>query len=421
MFDLVDQGITYLSSQSLASLFHLFWFVILFAVPRYTLSFLSVIATGAAWKRMNRRKPHLGRVSVVVAGHNEQDSIERCVLSLHDQSQPPDEIIAVSDGSTDRMAQKLYELQERGLIQEAHVLQMRGGNSAGVTLSAGRATGDIVVNVDCDCTYDRHALREICRPLGDPRVGGVAGNILVRNERTSLIATFQAIEYMISISQGKQAANLTDQMTCVSGAFGAFRRSALMQVGGLDSGGGEDLDVTLKLRTRDWRTVFAEDAICYTDVPDTLSALTRQRFRWERDAIRLRYRKHRAFLNPFSTRFSVSELLHELDFFTFNVVAAAAFPVYLVWLFVTYGDMAPVILLGAQAGMLVLDTFTFLLAASVAPKAHAARLAPFIVGYSLLYGFYMRFVRLAAYVQEWVFRASYEDTYVPRKVHLERK
>ncbi len=127
MFDLVDQGITYLSSQSLASLFHLFWFVILFEVPRYTLSFLAVIATGAAWKRMNRRKPHLGRVSVVVAGHNEQDSIERCVLSLHDQSQPPDEIIAVSDGSTDRMAQKLYELQERGLIQEAHVLQMRGG------------------------------------------------------------------------------------------------------------------------------------------------------------------------------------------------------------------------------------------------------------------------------------------------------
>jgi cellulose synthase/poly-beta-1,6-N-acetylglucosamine synthase-like glycosyltransferase len=421
MFDLVDEGISYLSSQSLAGVVYLFWFVILFEVPRYTLSFLSVIATGAAWKQMSHRRLHIGRVSVVVAGHNEEDSIERCVQSLRNQSQPPDEIIAVSDGSTDRMAQKLYELQERGLIQEAHVLEMRGGKSAGVNLCAGRASGDIVVNVDCDCTYDRHALREICRPFVDPHVGGVAGNILVRNESKSLIATFQAIEYMISISQGKQAANLTDQMTCVSGAFGAFRRKALMQVGGLDSGGGEDLDVTLKLRTRHWRTVFAEEAICYTDVPETLSALTRQRFRWERDAVRLRYRKHRAFLNPFSTRFSFIELLHELDFLIFNIAAAAAFPLYLVWLFVVFGDLAPVILLGAQAGMLVLDTFTFLLAASVAPKAHAARLAPFLVGYSLLYGFYMRFVRLAAYMQEWVFRASYEDSYVPRKVHLVRK
>ena len=167
----------------------------------------------------------------------------------------------------------------------------------------------------------------------------VAGNIVVRNADHSVITGFQAIEYMISISQGKQAADLTDQMTCVSGAFGAFRRVALNRVGGLDAGGGEDLDVTLRLRQAGWRTLFAPEAICYTNAPETLAVLIRQRFRWERDAVRLRYRKHRDLLNPFSSRFSVRELLHEIEFAVFNVGSAIIFPIYIVWLFVTYGDL----------------------------------------------------------------------------------
>jgi cellulose synthase/poly-beta-1,6-N-acetylglucosamine synthase-like glycosyltransferase len=319
------------------------------------------------------------------------------------------------------MPQRLRQLQARGLIQEAHCTQLRAGKSAGVNLAVGRTTGEIIVNVDCDCTFDRHALKHIIAPFADPRVGGVAGNIILRNPKASLVTSCQAIEYMISISQGKTAANLTDLMSCVSGAFGAFRRETLERVGGLDSGGGEDLDVTLKLRSAGWHALFAPDAICYTDAPVTLMALTRQRFRWERDAVRLRYRKHRALLNPFSKRFDVIELLHELDFIFFNVVAAVAFPFYLVWLFAMYGDLAPMILLAAQIGMWVMDLFTFLLAAWMTPKAHALSLMPYLLAYSPFYGFLMRMIRIAAYLQEWVFRASYKDPYVPQKVHLVRK
>jgi cellulose synthase/poly-beta-1,6-N-acetylglucosamine synthase-like glycosyltransferase len=419
MPNFISESITFLTSQSGVSLFTLFWFVIIFEVPRYTLGF---IATLVLTVRSRNKHPYdAERLSVVIAGHNEEDSVERCVHSLLEQSRPPDEIIVVSDGSTDRMPEKLRSMQRRGLIKEAHCTQMRGGKSAGVNLAVGRTTGDIVVNVDCDCTFDRNALKEIVVPFADPRVGGVAGNIIVRNPKVSVVTACQAIEYMISISQGKQAANLTEQMSCVSGAFGAFRREALARVGGLDSGGGEDLDVTLKLRTAGWKAVFAADAICYTDVPETLMALTRQRFRWERDAVRLRYRKHRALLNPFSKRFDVIELLHELDFMVFNIIAAVMFPVYLVWLFVAYGDFAPLVLMAAQIGMWGLDLFTFLLAAWMTPKAHALSLLPYLLAYSPCYGFLMRMVRVAAYVQEWVFRSSYFDPYVPKKVHLVRK
>jgi cellulose synthase/poly-beta-1,6-N-acetylglucosamine synthase-like glycosyltransferase len=419
MWDFTSESLAFLTSQSGSSLFTLFWFVIIFEIPRYTLGF---VATLALTIRPRSKQPyHAARLSVVIAGHNEEDSIERCVMSLREQSRPPDEIIVVSDGSTDRMPEKLRSLQSRGLIKEAHCTQMRGGKSAGVNLAVGRTTGDIIVNVDCDCTFDRNALNKIIEPFADPKVGAVAGNIIVRNPKASLVTACQAIEYMISISQGKQAADLTDQMTCVSGAFGAFRRETLDRVGGLDSGGGEDLDVTLKLRTAGWKAVFAAGAICYTDVPETLLALTRQRFRWERDAVRLRYRKHRDLLNPFSKQFDVIELLHELDFIVFNILAAVAFPIYLVWLFVIYGDFAPLILMAAQIGMWSLDLFTFLIAAWMTPKANAMSLMPYLLAYSPFYGFLMRMVRVAAYVQEWVFRASYRDPYVPKKVHLVRK
>jgi hypothetical protein len=83
--------------------------------------------------------------------------------------------------------------------------------------------------------------------------------------------------------------------------------------------------------------------------------------------------------------------------------------------------LALTILIGAQVGMLVLDSLTFALGALAAPRVKTLRLVPYIVGYSLFNGLVMRFVRLAAYVQEWIVEASYRDTYVPSKVHRVRR
>lgn len=421
MIETLSDGVTYLMAQSGESLLRLFWFVAIFEFPRYTLSFLSVAALAFYTERKIREPAIVGRVTVLIAGHNEENKIERCVYALREQSRRPDEIIVISDGSTDRMPEKLRDLQDAGLIAEGHSTQVRSGKSAALNLALSRATGDIVIVVDCDCTFDRHAIRNILEPFDDPRIGGVAGNIVVRNATHGLITAFQAIEYVISISQGKQASDLTGQVSCISGAFGAFRTQALKGVGAYDAGGGEDLDVTLSLRKAGWRTVFAGDAICYTDVPERLSVLVRQRFRWERDAVHLRYRKHRELLNPFSSRFSVRELLHEFDFLIFNLGSAVFFPIYIVWLFTTFHTLGFIILLGAQAGMMVLDGVAFALAALVTPRVNVVGLVPYVPGYSLFNGLFMRFVRLGAYLDEWIFEASYQDTYVPRKVHRVRR
>jgi cellulose synthase/poly-beta-1,6-N-acetylglucosamine synthase-like glycosyltransferase len=415
----LQDGLAYLAAQPASTLFLTFWFVLLLEVPHYSLRFAAAASSHlfAALSRKQDAVPAaIGRITAVIAGHNEACAIERCVASIHEQSLKPDEIIVVSDGSTDKMPRKLQALADAGLIDYYYKSDLRGGKAAGLNLGAYRATGDIIVNIDCDCSLDRFAIEELVKPFSDPAMGAVCGNIFVRNQEVGLLTKFQAIEYLITISLGKVAAGLIGQVVCISGAFGAYRRAAYEAIHGSDPGGGEDLDLTLRLRKAGWRMGFAPDSIVATDVPETLKALLRQRFRWDRDALGLRYRKHRELMNPFSRRFRPSELFHELEFLVFIILPAAVFPFYVLWLFDLYGAFAFAILIAAQAGLFLLDIASFLLAGLANPKAKSLGLMLYLPGYSLYSGYFMRFVRLFAFVQEWIFSASRKDPYVPEKV-----
>jgi cellulose synthase/poly-beta-1,6-N-acetylglucosamine synthase-like glycosyltransferase len=419
MWEIFDDGFTYLTSQSWESLVALFWFVIIFELPRYTITFVTAGLLLPFHRQLAapRVRP---RVTTVIAGHNEADSIERCVRALHEQSWPPDEIVVVSDGSTDAMTRRLRELRRLGLVHIVHSTDLRAGKAAAVNLAVRSSTGDIIVNLDCDCTLDRFAFENICRPFVDPHIGVVAGNIVVRNAKASFIAGYQSLEYLVILSLGKRGNNIVDTVVCASGAFSAFRKTALESVLGLDAGGGEDLDLTLRLRKAGWGVWFSPEAICYTDVPATMAAFIRQRFRWERDAIRIRFRKHSDQVAPLSSRLQTLELLHQLEFLAFDVGAAIAMPFYLVWLYSTYGDTATAILVAAQLGMFVLDILTLCLASLTMSKVLSVRYLLYMPAYSVMNSYVMRFVRLTAYFQEWIFTASYEDSYVPAKVHRQR-
>lgn len=408
---MIAEALDYLTAQGGHSLLALFWYVIVFEIPRYT--FLAILVAFVP-RRPTGEVPDL-RVSLVVVGHSEEHTIVRCIDAMHEQSRPPDEIIVISDGSSDRMAERISGLRRAGRVDQAHHTDLRSGKSAGINLGCRFASGDIVIVADCDCTFDRHAIREILRPFSDRDVGAVGGQVTVRNAWKSLVTRFQTIEYMISISLGRQGQDRIGQVTCVSGAFGAFRRSAILGIGGFDSGGGEDLDLTLRLRQRGWKVRFAAYAICHTDAPATRDTLVRQRLRWERDAIRLRFRKHGrlAARAPIGHRFT--ELLHEVEFLVLHVIAVAALPAYWVWILHIYGAPGITVIAAAHLGMMTLDAITFALAASVTRQERAGVLALFVPGYSIFFT-YMRLVRLSAYLQEWIFRASYRDSYVPAKV-----
>ena len=422
-----DLGVSFLLSQSGASMIAIFWYTILFEIPRYGIPFLAAalsqlsfanIAAGCTVKL--RKLSIMRKVSVVVVGHNEAGSLETCVRSLREQSFDQFEIIIVSDGSSDSTGAIAARLVGEGLATRSFTLDLRGGKSSGINLAIGACRGDIIITVDCDCSYDRFAIELLLEAFDDPVVGGACGDVRPRNGDTSLVARFQEIEYLMTISVGKIIVNAFDQVTCLSGAFSGFRREALEMVGAFDVGGGEDLDITLRLRARGWRIAFAPTAVCYTDVPVTLGALVRQRLRWERDAIRLRYRKHRAVMFP-NNRFILAEAIHQWEFLLFNVLGAFAFLLYIIWLFVTYGDMAVTVLIAMQLGLLLLDSTMLALGAFITGRPAFWRNLVYVLGFSLFMSYVMRLVRLLAYLEEWLLFGSVRDNFLPHKVRAVRK
>ena len=117
----------------------------------------------------------------------------------------------------------------------------------------------------------------------------------------------------------------------------------------------------------------------------------------------------------------MSETWHQLDFVAINVLGAAIFPLYLIWLFSLYGTFAIPVLIAAQLGLMLLDGFSFVLAAAITNRPTLLKYLIFIPGYGVFNGYYMRFVRLAAYVRESIFDESRTNHYVPMRSRHARK
>jgi cellulose synthase/poly-beta-1,6-N-acetylglucosamine synthase-like glycosyltransferase len=416
--DLIHDAWRLLHSLSGWTFIAMFGMVLLTDAPRY---FVGIQATAAALMLRDHRAygplPPLPSVSILLAGHNEEDAIEKCVRSLREQTFNAFEIVCVDDGSSDRTFAIMRRLQSEGLVQSIARLQLRGGKAAALNLAARMAHGEIFIVTDCDCSFEPDAIEELLRPLAeDASVGAVSGNILVRNWRRSVTTAIQAIEYLISISLGKTFSGALDQISCISGAFGAFRRSAWHAQGGMDTGG-EDFDFTIRLRLAGYKIVFARHSICYTDAPETPFALLRQRSRWERDAYWIRFRKYRRLFNPFAESFLWREAAHQWDFLLFTALPSLAFPFYLAWLFAAFGFAGAITLLATVSiALMTLDVACFLAATLVTGRPVYLSLLPFVPIYGLFQAYVMKLHRFYAYASEAIASLSLTDNYVPQKV-----
>jgi cellulose synthase/poly-beta-1,6-N-acetylglucosamine synthase-like glycosyltransferase len=415
--DILVRAWEFLGSLPEGAFIAIFWLTILAELPRY---FVGIQATAAA-ALLHDDQPRgpiqpVPSVSILLVGHNEETSLESCVRSLHNQTFNRFEIVCVDDGSSDQTFAIMRRLQREGLIQTAVRLELRGSKPSGINLAARLARGDILVVIDCDCSFEPDAIQELLRPIVErPSVAAVSGNILVRNWRRSIITSLQAIEYLLSISLGKTYANILDQVWCVSGAFGAFRRDAWERVFGMDTGGGEDFDFTIRLRLAGYKVVFTRHSICYTDVPETLYALLRQRHRWDRDTFWVRLRKYKRLLNPLTRSLSWSDLIFQWDFLLFNFLPTMIFPFYLVWLLTRYGEFGVLLLLAVTLVLYVLDLVAFVSAVLVTSRPTYWRLLPFLPLFGPFQSYIMRLDRFYAYATEWVFTLSKHDNYTPQK------
>jgi cellulose synthase/poly-beta-1,6-N-acetylglucosamine synthase-like glycosyltransferase len=120
----------------------------------------------------------------------------------------------------------------------------------------------------------------LVQPFADPEIGAVSGNAKVAN-RSGLIPRWQHIEYVVGFNIDRRVYDMWRCIPTVPGAVGAFRRRALLDVGGVSADTlAEDTDLTMAVIRAGWRIVFEEKARAWTEAPTTLAELWRQRYRW---------------------------------------------------------------------------------------------------------------------------------------------
>ncbi|MEU8103877.1 bifunctional polysaccharide deacetylase/glycosyltransferase family 2 protein [Nonomuraea muscovyensis] len=286
---------------------------VLFAAGALTLArlvFFAVLAwVHARRTRGGRRRkgraptwPAPPPVTVIVPAYNEEAGIQATVLSLVETTYQGDlEILVVDDGSTDRTAELAAEL---GHPRVRVIRRPNGGKPAALNTGLMQARHELVVMVDGDTVFEPATIGNLVRQLADPAVGAVSGNTKVGNRR-GMIGRWQHIEYVIGFNLDRRAFELLDCMATVPGAIGAFRRSALLALGGVSTDTlAEDTDLTMALCRAGWRVVYEEKALAWTEAPTSLGQLWKQRYRWCYGTLQAMWKHRRAVLErgPFGRR-----------------------------------------------------------------------------------------------------------------------
>ena len=318
---------------------------------------LYLLLTGLAWNDLRRtmwRRRYLGLdeafaspltpgISVLVPAFNEEAGIVESVRSLLALRYPQHEVIVVNDGSTDGtvaalvaefdlvpVRQALREGIPTARIRTAYASRRHpellvldkenAGRSDAVNAGVNAARHPYVCMIDADSLLEHDALLRIAKPLLDDPESVVAagGTVRVANgcriehgqvEAVRLghsrLATIQTLEYIRSFLVARIGWGRLQALGLISGAFGIYDRALLQTLGGLWTDTvGEDLELTLRLhrylreRGEPYQVVFVDDAVCWTEVPEDMATLGRQRRRWQRGLYQA-LRRHRVMIgNP---------------------------------------------------------------------------------------------------------------------------
>ena len=219
-------------------------------------------------------------ISVVIAAYNEGKVIAETLRSLLTTDyKGPIEVIVVNDGSRDETAaevERMAHADPRVRLLE----QENRGKARALQRGLAAVHHGIVVFIDADTQCQRDTLPRLLEPFADPDVGAVSGHAKVGNLR-SFIARCQALEYTCGFNLDRRAYNRWNCVTVVPGAISAIRKEAIDEAGGLSVQTlAEDTDLTLSLHRHGQRIVYVPDAIAWTEAPESVRTLARQRFRW---------------------------------------------------------------------------------------------------------------------------------------------
>jgi poly-beta-1,6 N-acetyl-D-glucosamine synthase len=239
-------------------------------------------------------------VSIIVPCYNEEACIENCVDSLLQLDYPDFEILLIDDGSTDSTAALAWSLAARHGGKVRAFTKKNGGKHSALNHGLAQARGSVIINMDADSLLLPDAVTHCVATLDEnPDCPAVAGNVKVVN-RKGLWGRSQSIEYIFGQNYLKRAFAYMGCMQVIPGAIGAFRKSALVEIGGY-SGDTlvEDMDLTIALARQGRKVIYNPHAIAYTEAPESIRQLYRQRFRWGLGGLQCMH-KHRSVFGEWS-------------------------------------------------------------------------------------------------------------------------
>lgn len=247
-----------------------------------------------------RELKELPSISILVPAYNEAAVLERALASLMRLDYPDYEVLVIDDGSRDDTL--AVAAQWEGQHGPAHIrviTKPNGGKATALNAGIAHSRHPLIMCMDADSHLDRGTLLSAARHFRDPAVGAVAGNVKVEN-RGRIVTRLQALEYIEGLNMPRRAQGFVAAVNIVPGPVGLFRREALEEVGGYDTDTfAEDADLTLKLMAAGWRVEYEDQAIAWSEAPESWRDLTQQRYRWTRGILQALRKRKGLFVRPF--------------------------------------------------------------------------------------------------------------------------
>lgn len=301
-------------------------------------------------------------ISILVPAYNEEATIVENIRSLLALRYPDFEVIVINDGSKDRTLEVAIEALGLHPVNRSHELVVEhkkirglyghpsyprllvvdkenGGKSDALNAGINLSRAPLFCAVDADSILDADALLRVIRPfVEEPEdMVAVGGRIRIVNGctvRAGQVVEFglpkhwlpllQTIEYIRAFLIARLAWSRFGVLLIISGAFGVFKRSAAIQVGGYSHGTvGEDMEIVVKLhrhfleRKLPYQMRYVPDPVCWTEAPNRLAIMRSQRTRWQRGMMECLLR-HRVMI--FSPRYGRIGWLGMGNFLVFDLI-----------------------------------------------------------------------------------------------------
>jgi cellulose synthase/poly-beta-1,6-N-acetylglucosamine synthase-like glycosyltransferase len=337
-------------------------------------------------------------VTILVPAYNEEACIEGSIQSLLELNYPRYEVIVIDDGSSDDTYRKAAVFEgDHGRALVRVITKPNGGKSRALNAGIAVANGEFILCMDGDSALHPETLRKAVRHLvASEDVAAVAGSVKVVN-RTTMLACLQALEYVEGLNMVRSAQGFFRLVNIIPGPIGIFRKSTIEEIGGYDHDTfAEDYDLTLELLTNGWQVKYEPGSIAYTEAPEKLLDLLKQRYRRTRGILQAIKKHKQRLIDPrkgFGVTFTLWYMIFEgILWPSLNVFAHVLF----IFVAARYGTALPLVIWFAQLTVLDLAAALY----CVVVEEESLSLVPYALCYRAFFALTVDVAKLFASIEE---------------------